>query len=149
MSSDPNDLATLTPGHFITGQPIVTPYEGYLDDGPVNRLSAWQKIQRLQQENWARYSQEYITEQQVRNKWTTPSRSLRVGDMVFIKNEVTPPSQWLMGRVTEVFPGPDGKVRSCGVKTEKSQFVRPVTRLCLLPVCTEDDDNGASETGFP
>lgn len=149
ISSDPNDLSTLTPGHFLTGQAIMTPYEGYLDDGPISRLSAWQKIQKLQQEFWIRYAQEYITEQQSRNKWAKSYRSLRVGDMVFIKNEVTPPSQWLMGRVVQVFPGPDGKVRSCEVKTERSQFIRPLKRLCLLPVYTAEDGEEAPEAGFP
>lgn len=48
ISNDPSDLRT--------------PYEGYLADGPTNRLSAWQKIQKLQQEFWIRYAQEYITE---------------------------------------------------------------------------------------
>lgn len=150
ISSDPNDLTTLSPGHFLAGQPIVTPYEGYLEDGPVNRLSAWQRIQKLQQEFWSRYAKEYITEQQTRNKWAKSYRSLKIGDMVFIKNEITPPSQWLMGRIVQVFPGPDGRVRSCEVKTAKSQLIRPVTRvnLCLLPIDTPNDDAEASENGF-
>lgn len=147
ISSDPNDLETLTPGHFITGQNIVTPYEGYLADGPMNRLTAWQKIQKLQQEYWIRYSQEYITEQQNRNKWANLHDSFKIGDMVFIRNEVTPPSQWLMGRIIQVFPAKDGMVRSCEVRTEKSKFIRPITRLCLLPIDTPEDD--ASEAGFP
>lgn len=53
ISNDPNDLMTLTPGHFLTGQSIITPYEGYLADGPTKRLSGWQKIQKLQQEFWS------------------------------------------------------------------------------------------------
>lgn len=147
MSSDPSDLQTLTPGHFLTGRPIVAPPEAHLADVPTNRLSAWQKIQKQQQEFWKRWSEEYITEQQKRNKWADPTRSLRVGDLVFIKNELMPPSQWLMGRVTQVFPGSDGKVRSCEVRTEKSTLVRPITKLCLLPIDAADD--ASSEAGFP
>lgn len=139
MSTDPNDMATLTPGHFLVGQPIVTPYEPYVQDRPINRLRAFQRIQELQREFWARYKREYITEQQCRNKWAGSYRSLKVGDMVFIKNETTPPSQWLMGRIIEVFPGLDGNTRSCRVKTERSQFVRPITRLCLLPMDVAED----------
>lgn len=146
ISSDPNDLTTLSPGHFLTGGAIVTPYEGFLGDFPMNRLSAWQRIQKLQQEFWDRFSQEYVTEQQTRNKWAKSYRSLEVGDLVFIRNETTPPCQWLMGRITQVFPGKDGKVRSCEVKTEKSTYVRPVTQLCLLPIDSADDDE--SETGL-
>lgn len=146
ISNVPNDLATLTPGHFITGGAIVTPYEGLLADGPTNRLSAWQKIQKLQQEFWARWSQEYVTEQQRRNKWAKSYRSLEEGDLVFIRNEVTPPCQWLMGRIIQVFTGRDGRVRSCEVKTERSSLVRPVAQLCRLPIDAPEDTSGV---GFP
>lgn len=82
-----------------------------------------------------------------RNKWAKAYQSLKVGDLVFLKNEITSPSQWLMGRVIQVFPGKDGVVLSCEVKTEKSTFVRPITRLCLLPIDTPNEDT--SEAGFP
>lgn len=147
ISSDPNDLQTLTPAHFLTGRPMITPPEAYLADVPTNRLSAWQRIQKLHQEFATRWSNEYITEQQKRNKWADPSRSLQVGDLVFIKTELAPPTRWLMGRIIQTFTGPDGRVRSCEVKTEKGTSVRPVTRLCLLPLDTTDD--ATSEVGFP
>lgn len=146
MSNDPSDLQTLTPGHFITGQSIISPYEGFIGDQPMNRLSAWQKIQKLQEEYWIRWSQEYITEQQSRNKWAGIYRSLRVGDLVFIKDEITPPCQWLLARVIKVFEGPDGKVRSCEVMIDhKTTYVRPVTKLCLLPMDGEELEADESE----
>lgn len=86
-------------------------------------------------------------EQQKRNKWANPSRSFQIGDLVFIRNELTPPSQWLMGRIVETYPDAHGHVRTCKVKTEKSDFVRPITSLCLLP--TEDDWIDPSGSGFP
>lgn len=125
LSSDPNDLTTLTPGHFLTGQAIMTP------------------------EFWIRYNREYITEQQRRNKWAKLYRSMQIGDMVFIKNEITPPGQWLMGRVVNTFPGPDGRVRSCEVRTEKSRLIRPITRLCRLPIDSSECEERTSEAGFP
>lgn len=146
ISNDPTDLATLSPGLFLTGQPIITPYETLLAEVPSNRLSAWQKLQKLQQEFWTRWSQEYIMEQQRRNKWAKENESLKVGDLVFVKNEITPPSQWMMGRILEVFTNRDGNVRTCKIKTEKSDLVRPITQLCLLPM---DKQGTTSDTGFP
>lgn len=134
MSTDPKDLTTLTPGHFLTGQPIVTPYEALLVDGPMNRLSAWQKIQKIQQDFWVRWTQEYITEQQRRNKWADRQPSLRIGDLVLMKNDLTPPSQWLTARVVETHSGPDGLIRSCLVETSTSILSRPIDQLCLLPM---------------
>lgn len=134
ISNDPSDLQPLTPGHFLIGQPILTPYEALIRENmPMNRLTAWQRIQKLQQEFWKRWSEEYITEQQRRNKWAGCNRSLKIGDLVFIKNWITPPSEWLMGRVIRVFTGTDGFVRSCRLKTATNELDRPITQLCLLP----------------
>ena len=36
------------------------------------------------------------------------------------------------GRVLEVYPGPDGMVRTVKVKTKDSIFIRPIQELCLL-----------------
>lgn len=147
ISKDPTDLSTLSPGHFLTGQPIITPYETLLAEIPTNRLSAWQKIQKLQQEFWTRWSNEYIGEQQRRNKWAMEARSLKVGDLVFVKDELTPPTQWVMARVIEVFIGQDGRVRTCKIKAKKSEFVRPITQLCLLPM--DENTVATSDNGFP
>ncbi|CAC5385447.1 unnamed protein product [Mytilus coruscus] len=48
------------------------------------------------------------------------------------KEENVQSRQWPLGRVTEVNVGQDGKLRSCIVKTHKSELVRPITKLCLL-----------------
>lgn len=138
MSTDPTDLTTLTPGHFLTGQPILAPYEPLLADVPLNRLSSWQKLQKIQQEFWERWSQEYISEQQCRNKWTDPTLSIKVNDMVFVKQEQTPACEWLMGRVMEVFPSQtDELVRTRRLRTKKGEMVRAITQLCVLPMDDE------------
>lgn len=107
-----------------------------------------------------------MAELQKRNKWANPSRSLRVNDLVFIKDELTPPSQWMMGRIMEVYPDQSGHVRTCkvmtkrselyqgrdgagqtgNIKTVQSNLVRPVTSLCLLPV--NDETSIPFDSGF-
>lgn len=146
ISSDPSDLTALTPGHFISSRPIVSPLEKPLTDVPTSRLSAWQRITKLQQEFANRWMQECFSEQQRRNKWAGIYRSMRVGDMVLIKSDIVPACRWPMGRVIEVFSGPDGRIRSCRLRTGTSEVNRPVTKLCLLPV--DSDIDKTSETGF-
>lgn len=74
---------------------------------------------------------------------------MQVGDLVFIKDETTPPSQWLMGRITETFPGSDGLTRSVKLRTMKDELKRPITKICLLPSIKEPTADVPSETGFP
>lgn len=51
---------------------------------------------------------------------------------------------WLMGRVEQVYTGQDAHVRSCQVKTERSEFDRPITKLCILPIGREiENPSGA------
>ncbi|XP_077259746.1 uncharacterized protein LOC143896075 [Temnothorax americanus] len=48
-SSDPHDLGVLSPGHFITLEPLVAvPYPD-LDPVPIGRLDRWQLVQHMHQ----------------------------------------------------------------------------------------------------
>ncbi|XP_072403098.1 uncharacterized protein [Diabrotica undecimpunctata] len=47
VSNDPNDFSVLTPGHFLTLEPLkIIPDRDY-SDVHLNRLSRWQLLQRL------------------------------------------------------------------------------------------------------
>lgn len=146
LSTDPSDLTALTPSHFLSTRPIVSPLEPQLANVPLNRLTAWQRIAKLQQDFANRWRQECFSELQRRNKWAGVHRALQVGDLVLIRDDHAPACRWPMGRVIEVFRGRDGHVRSCKLKTERTEIERPITKLCLLPV--DHDDENASDAGF-
>ena len=57
---------------------------------------------------------------------------MRVGVLVVISTKDLPRSYWPMGRVIEVYPGPDGVARSVKLKTKKGEFIRPSALLYLL-----------------
>lgn len=65
-------------------------------------------------------------------KWRVNHRNLAPGNVVLVVDENSPRGEWPVGRITEVFPGPDGVVRSARVKTRRGEYVRPVMKLCLL-----------------
>ena len=54
--------------------------------------------------------------------------------MVLIKDEITPPTHWPLGRVIKIHKGPDGLVRSADVKTATAILKRSIVTLILLPV---------------
>ncbi|GBL67723.1 hypothetical protein AVEN_12094-1 [Araneus ventricosus] len=47
LSSDPNEFSNLTPGHFLIGRPSSSILEPQLVNVSNNRLSSWQKVQKL------------------------------------------------------------------------------------------------------
>ena len=49
MSSDPNDIQPLTPGHFLIGGPLTSFPQLDLTQTPKNRLSAWQHAKKMRQ----------------------------------------------------------------------------------------------------
>ncbi|CAG7838558.1 unnamed protein product [Allacma fusca] len=49
-------------------------------------------------------------------------------------DERFPPQQWKMARVLKVHPGNDDRVRVATVKTADGELVRPIVKLCRLPV---------------
>ncbi|XP_033228003.1 uncharacterized protein LOC117179907 [Belonocnema kinseyi] len=67
-----------------------------------------------------RWSAEYLKEPQPRSKWTTSSPSIQIGDLVLIRYEHLPPTQWPMDRVLQPHLGKDGLVRVVTLKTKTS-----------------------------
>lgn len=138
LSSDPNDLSVLTPGHFIIGGPLnATPGPSVLSI-PDNRLHRWQLIEKLSQDFWNTWSLQYLNELQQRpKKWSTLRRNIIINDMVIIKDERVPPSCWRIARVIDKHPGPDGIVRVVTVRHKTGTSKRPTSKLCVLPIDSE------------
>ncbi|XP_073237109.1 uncharacterized protein [Porites lutea] len=79
-----------------------------------------------------RWIREYIPTLQQRQKWIREKDNLKIGDVVLVVDNNSPPGRWLLGRVIKTFPGRDGKVRVAEVKTKNSTLTRPISNLCLL-----------------
>ena len=135
LSDDPNDVQSLTPGHFLIGGPITAIPESTLADVPESRLSRWERTRRMLGYFWRRWSREYLQRLQDIAKWRTPQPSISVGTLVLIADERYPPSKWPLARVTGVHSGGDGLVRVASVRTAAGwEFRRPIVNLCPLPV---------------
>jgi len=137
LSEDPMDLNVLTPAHFLIGSSLRALPEPDTRDAPINRLSRLQRVQQLVQHVWARWSKEYLGQLQGRNQWSkSRGPSIQPGILVLIKENYLPPLNWLLGRVTDVHPGPDGIVRKATVYTNLESKRRAVRLLCPLPIET-------------
>ena len=47
---------------------------------------------------------------------------IKVGDIVLVKNPAVKHQHWILGRIMEVYPGADGKVRSVKLLREKADY---------------------------
>ncbi|XP_050066044.1 uncharacterized protein LOC126555122 [Aphis gossypii] len=104
-SSDPHDLECLTPGHFLTGQPLLAVPLRSSADEKRNLRDRWKLLDQCHQAFWRRWSAEYLTTLQERPKWTRNVPNLGVNDMVVIIDNNSAPLMWWLGRVMKCYRG--------------------------------------------
>lgn len=137
LSSDPNDLNYLSPGHFLIGSSLISYPEPDITQIKINRLSRWQRLEQIRQHFWKRWSLEYLSQLQRRAKWhSNRGEQLKIGQLVLYKEEGLPPLKWTLGRVQEVCPGDDNIIRIAVIKTARGIFKRPAVKLSVLPIET-------------
>ena len=129
----------MNPAHFLIGET-----SGFIPDVeppavPENRLSRFQLMQRLRNQFWKRWADEYLQNLQERGKWRNPTENFEIGRLVLIRDDRYPPAKWPLGRIVETHPGPDGHVRVVTVRTATNILKRHIARLCPLPV--KEDTN--------
>ncbi|KAG7510021.1 hypothetical protein JOB18_011341 [Solea senegalensis] len=104
----------------------------------------WRQVQYLSEQFWSRWKKEYLSNIATRQKWHTPRRNLKLGDIVMEKMDDLPRNEWRLAWVMDTVVDKDGLVRKVklrfgGRKTEKGQcsgkhsiMERPVLKLVLL-----------------
>ncbi len=83
-STDP-EVATLTPAHCLIGRSLVAPPDKAPSNQNVTFLRRWQLVQHLTQDLWRVWRQSYLSSLQSRNKWRRKAHTLKVGDVVYLK----------------------------------------------------------------
>lgn len=133
LSCDPSEPLSLTPAHFLTGEPLKHLPTRDLENQPSNLVTRKHLLDSLVQSYWKRWHTEYLANLQMSQKWNTPSLPIKVGMVVVLMKENVPPLHWPLGIVENVYPSPDGVVRVALIKTKSGTYKRPVVRLCPLP----------------
>lgn len=134
-SSDAKELVPLTPVIFLRDQiPSDVP-----DCDAVDQQSLSRKVlhrQKLLEDLRRRFRNEYLGQLKWWSKRSKESR-VKVGEVVFVGNDRDKRVNWPLGRVIELLPGNDGRVRLVKVLTERGQFLRPIQRLYPLECATD------------
>ncbi|XP_017469384.1 PREDICTED: uncharacterized protein LOC108361294 [Rhagoletis zephyria] len=130
VDSDP-----LTPNHFILGCP------NYIQTSDCSKAvclrKQWRVVQQLKQTFWRRWMLEYLPTLTRRTKWHQRVKPIAIGDVVIICDDNESRGEWKRGIVLEVYPAPDGQVRSALVKTSSGNLRRPASKLAVLDVYGE------------
>ena len=132
QSANPVDDVPLTPNHFLHGQIGGQFAPTSVDSTQFNLRKRWRRIQELVRHFWQRWLREWLPALAARKKWTQERQDVKVGDVVLVVSPDTSRGNWPLGRVLEVYPGTDGRVRVVKVQVGQGTLVRSVTKLCPL-----------------
>ncbi|XP_063969426.1 uncharacterized protein LOC135157513 [Lytechinus pictus] len=144
--SDSEAPEPLCPLHLLTMKPkVILPPPGKFQGADKYSRKWWRRVQYLANEFWLRWRREFLQQLQPRQKWTKSHRDLTIGDVVIVKENEDARLRWPLGRVEEVIPSEDGRIRkvkllmadgaldSNGKRLKKPCYLdRPVHKLVLL-----------------
>ena len=104
-------------------------------------LRRWNFIARLRHDFWQQWSSRYLQSLAKRQKWQLPTRDFRVGDVVIIKDDILRQARrWPLAVITQVYPGPDGHVRTVTLRCGGgATYTRATNRLVLLIAAVHKD----------
>ena len=133
VSNDPRDLSPLTPASFL--KPGADGMQR--DAAPVmvepKHQERWHQLQKLMDEFWNRFCNEYTSRLQKYPKWLKERPELKVGDKVIVlENKAR--GFWPIGLIKQVFPGSDGLIRTVEVEFDKGSYVRPIHKVIPLKI---------------
>ena len=132
QSANPHDEIPLTPNHFLHGQIGGHFAPSSVDHTQYNLRKRWRRIRELVRHFWHRWLCEWIPTLSARKKWHRVHRGVQVGEIVIVISPDTTRGNWPLGRILEVYPGTDGRVRVAKVQVGEGTLVRSVNKLCPL-----------------
>jgi len=136
VTSDTGSLDIITPNKLLTLRDApATPIT--MDDEESYSRRRWRQIQHLAEQFWRKWAREYRAGLQERRKWQTESRNVAVNDIVMVVDSTEARCHWPLGKVTRVFEGCDGLVRTVEALVRGKIVKRPISKLVVL---LEDQD---------
>ena len=140
-SSDLDDDLPLTSNHFLMGHPFIYAPAAAFYEASTSKLSnkSWKRAKDSLDSFWRRILKEYAPTIIRRTKWTQPLEALEKDDLVWRLEDFTPRGIWPLGRVLEVFTGPDGIARSCELKTALGAFFNETSGETCPRIAEKED----------
>ncbi len=165
VDDDVNSNIPLTPGHFLSLNPrTISPalpsdqdedYRPY-DSNSERLLNMWRKGQKLLDQFWTLWRDEYLaslrerTQHSLRSSRVKSPFTAQIGDVVLIKDNL-PRGCWKTGRIVELIVSRDGNIRSVKVRLPSGKVLgRPLNLIypiecSVSPVDKQDNLNSSKD----
>ena len=121
ITNDPDDGSYICPNDILLGRA-----SSELPQGPFKRTNnphyRVEFVQTIIDSVWKRWNRDVFPSLEPRKKWQVEKRNVRPDDIVVVSDPNAFRVKWSIGRVLEVHPGPDGRVRNVEVKTSTGTY---------------------------
>ena len=88
-------------------------------------------VQKILDSFWKRCSRDVFPSLVARKQWHVELRNVRPDDIVIVADSNIVQGKWSIGRVLEVYPGPDSRVGNVTVKTSTGEYSRPINKIAV------------------
>lgn len=131
IPNDPDDGSYLCPNDVLLGRASSEVPQGPFKEtkNPRHRVEF---VQKIVDSFWRRWSRDVFPSLVPRKKWSVERQNVRVDDVVMVADNNAVRGKWNMGRIIEVYPGQDGKVRNVKLKTSTGEYSRPITKIAVI-----------------
>ncbi|XP_068682177.1 uncharacterized protein [Montipora foliosa] len=137
IPNDPDDGKYICPNDILLGRASSEVPQGPFKEtqNPRHRVEFLQKIV---DSFWKRWNRDVFPSLVPRKQWQIERRNVKVNDIVTVADSNAVRGKWCTGRIMEVYPGPDGRVRNVKVKTSTGVYSRPVTKVAVICPAEEE-----------
>lgn len=134
VSSDPQEPEPITPNMLLLGRNNHMQYDHDFIESSLDCRAAYKQAQIYADRFWRKWVSTYRPELLKRQKWQDNRNyyEFAIGDFVMIIDENSHRGCWPKGIIEKVFYGSDGKVRTVTIRTTRSTYTRPITKVILL-----------------
>lgn len=140
ISDDPQNFQVLTPALLSLGRDLESP--AVISSSSLDAKSIYQRRLKIIENLWKDFQSYYLSSLNKRYELSRQFPNIKVGDLVLIKNDQLPISQYLKARVHEVIPDDLGVVRFVNVRYASGKIERKLVRnICKLPIDMEENLN--------
>ena len=140
IPNDPDDGSYLCPNDILLGRA-----SSQVPQGPFrqtqNPRHRFEFVQKIVDSFWTRWTRDVFPSLLPRKKWHSEKRNVRVDDFVIVQSPNAVRGKWNVGRIINVYPGQDGRVRNVKIKTRDGEYQRPISKIAVIyPAEGYDDD---------
>ena len=129
--NDPDDGSYLCPNDMLLGRASSCISQGPFKEtnNPRHRVEF---VQKIVDSFWRRWTRDTFPSLVPRKKWDAQKRNVRVDDVVNVADANAVRGNWCIGRVVQVYPGKDGRIRNVKVKTATGEYRRPIAKIVVI-----------------